>query len=128
MIIQEHTWCDYYVHIGRKGGTKWIIGKVGALHLGDGYVGLKVSFHEDGKNKCSMYSPIFIMSLQCHWLNRDIVSESDSEYDKERGDFLLLPILRVPDHVDITKLQRRRLKWISSQTDMLLSLILGSEE
>ena len=124
LVINDHTWYGHYVHIGRKGGANWRIGKVGALHLGNGYVALSVSFHEDAKRKTSLYSPIFIMSLQCHWLNREFVSDSDSEYDNERGEFVLLPVLRVLDNINITSDEHRRLKWITSQTDMLLSLIL----
>jgi hypothetical protein len=122
----EHTWYEKWVHIPRAGGTRFVRARTGLLTFNDGYIAIQVTFREGGKVKKKLVSPITLGSFQCHWLNRDIVSEDDAA-DIDYGDMVVLPPLRLVNPFDHTCHQQATFTWVSAQTDVFTYMSTGTE-
>ena len=122
MQTQQHTWYKYSAHIFRVRGQVLRQCTIGDLILENGYVACRISFMENGRRKTKLVSPISLVSIQCHWLNKDIVSESESDIDEHTDtlDRKLLPLLRLTMSPEDPLHHNRILKWITEQTDMFV--------
>jgi hypothetical protein len=115
----QHSWYNYNAHIFRIRGQVLRQCKIEELTLENNYVACRISFIEDKRRKSKLISPITLASIQCHWLNKDIVSESESDDIHDRK---LLPLLRLTGEAPVTLHNNKILKWVTEQTDMFVVL------
>lgn len=77
--IDNHSWVGLGMHMVRKTGAVVRV-TVGPLWVEPSRVVLATSWHERGRKKVKVGSPVLLAALHLLWVGRDVVSEkSDSE-------------------------------------------------
>jgi hypothetical protein len=118
----HHSWYNIQVHIIRS-DNRCLRSKVGQLIvMADHQVGVELLFREKSKNLRKIVSPLLVATIRLMWLNRDVVSEDETENISETQPLPSLCLLPSLGKI-LSMEQKRPLEFIFKQTSLILHII-----
>lgn len=121
----HHSWYNMSVHVIRS-DHRCLRCKIGQLLvMADHQVGVELLFRDKLKNLRKVVSPLLVATIRLMWLNRDVVSEDESENMVSLETQALPPLCLLPSLGKILSMkQKRPLEFVFKQTSLILSVIL----